>query len=161
MAYPAERSLLAVSRISQQTHTLVPPHEHEQDDGWCSPPTTPQCLTNASYSVSQTFLVAQLERFTILVDHALVGASSSFTSKHMRSGQLLDPAGQPMDPCDDYPPVRTSPRPPSLVHTLLRIVQRVAQYCVPGWTRDSTRCTIRNTPLSPSHISRRTRVRSV
>ena len=90
--------MLAVSRISQQTHV--------QPDEGCSPPTSPRCLINASYSVSQTFLVAQLEQYTVLVDHALVGASSSFTSKHMRRGQLLDTAWQPVDPCDDYPQVR-------------------------------------------------------
>ena len=48
-------------------------------------------------------MVAQAERFTLLLDHALVNGRSSFTSRHMSSGQLVDDAGKRLDPCDDYP----------------------------------------------------------
>ena len=37
-------------------------------------------------------MVAQAERFTLLLDHALVNGRSSFTSRHMSSGQLVDDA---------------------------------------------------------------------
>ena len=89
-------AMLATSRVTETAQTMAA-------GAACANASLPACVWSTVPGSAVVYFVAELEMFTLLLDHTMSASSVGVarTAAQM-AGRLVDAAGATLDPCDDY-----------------------------------------------------------